>query len=118
MTADQMVQLLQTGNDVGDTSPTFVPTINHSIGSASGASSTSSPTSSSPSNEIIHRSPSSAQNTPGQLTTQGVSTNEIDQQSPTMGTAQMLDLMEWVNRAVDDRLRLELERRGMTGRRW
>ena len=118
MTADQMVQLLQTGNDVGDTSPTFVPAINHSIGSASGASSTSSPTSSSSSNEIIHRSPSIARNTPSQLTTQSASTNEIDQQSPTMGTAQMLDLMEWVNRAVDDRLRLELERRGMTGRRW
>ena len=118
MTADQMVQLLQTGNDVGDTSPTFVPAINHSIDSVSGASSTSSPTSSSSSNEIIHRSPSIARNTPSQLTTQSASTNEIDQQSPTMGTAQMLDLMEWVNRAVDDRLRLELERRGMTGRRW
>ena len=118
MTADQMVQLLQTGNDVGDTSPTFVPAINHSIDSVSGASSASSPTSSSSSNEIIHRSPSIARNTPNQLTTQSASTNEIDQQSPTMGTAQMLDLMEWVNRAVDDRLRLELERRGMTGRRW
>ena len=35
-----------------------------------------------------------------------------------MKTSQMLDLMEWVNRAVDDRLRLELERRGMTGRGW
>ena len=118
MTADRMVQLLQNGNDVGDTSPTFVPAINHSIDSTSGSSSTSSTTSSSPANEIIHRSPSSARTTPGQLTTQSASANGIDEQSPTMGTAQMLDLMEWVNRAVDDRLRLELERRGMTGRRW
>lgn len=118
MTADRMVQLLQNGNDVGDTSPTFVPEINHSIDPTSGSSSTSSATSSSPANEIIHRSPSSARTTPGQLTTQSASANGIDQQSPTMGTAQMLDLMEWVNRAVDDRLRLELERRGMTGRRW
>jgi len=118
ITADRMVQLLQNGNDVGDTSPTFVPAINHSIDSTSGSSSTSSTTSSSPANETIHRSPSSARTTPGQLTTQSASANGIDQQSPTMGTAQMLDLMEWVNRAVDDRLRLELERRGMTGRRW
>jgi hypothetical protein len=33
-------------------------------------------------------------------------------------TSQLLDLIDWINRVVDERLRLELERRGMTGGRW
>lgn len=33
-------------------------------------------------------------------------------------TSQLLDLMDWINRIVDDRLRQELERRGVAGGRW
>lgn len=33
-------------------------------------------------------------------------------------TSQLLDLMDWINRTVDDRLRQELERRGVAGGRW
>ena len=33
-------------------------------------------------------------------------------------TSQLLDLKDWINRAVDDRLRAELERRGVLGGRW
>ena len=33
-------------------------------------------------------------------------------------TSQVLDLMDWINRIVDERLRSELERRGIAGGRW
>jgi hypothetical protein len=41
-------------------------------------------------------------------------------EGPAVGvtTSQMLDFMDWINRIVDERLRSELERRGIAGGRW
>jgi hypothetical protein len=43
---------------------------------------------------------------------------EHDAASSGVTTSQLLDLVDWINRIVDERLRLELERRGMSGGRW
>jgi hypothetical protein len=44
----------------------------------------------------------------------------VSGESPASGvtTSQLLDLMDWINRIVDERLRNELERRGIAGGRW
>ena len=44
--------------------------------------------------------------------------DDSDSDSSEVTTSQLLDLMDWINRIVDDRLRQELERRGVAGGRW
>lgn len=44
--------------------------------------------------------------------------DDSDSSSSQITTSQLLDLMDWINRTVDDRLRQELERRGVAGGRW
>lgn len=44
--------------------------------------------------------------------------DDSDSGTSQITTSQLLDLMDWINRTVDDRLRQELERRGVAGGRW
>ena len=44
--------------------------------------------------------------------------DDSDSGTSQITTSQLLDLMDWINRIVDDRLRQELERRGVAGGRW
>ncbi len=44
--------------------------------------------------------------------------DDSDSGNSQITTSQLLDLMDWINRIVDDRLRQELERRGVAGGRW
>jgi len=71
---------------------------------------------------LIQRSPSkSAKAAPGPVSilSQVLSpTDDSDSDSSQVTTSQLLDLMDWINRIVDDRLRQELERRGVAGGRW
>lgn len=46
------------------------------------------------------------------------SSDDIGESGLSVTTSQLLDLVDWINRTVDERLRLELERRGMSGGRW
>jgi len=47
-----------------------------------------------------------------------VSAPTSSRRGPEVSTSQLLDLIDWINRIVDDRLRIELERRGQSGGRW
>jgi len=109
MTADQMARLITSGADIGDTTPRVVstPTTSQSL-----------PSSTQPFNQIIRRQNESKSSTSHEMVRGDTESPERSEGEQPMKTSQMLDLMEWVNRAVDDRLRLELERRGMTGRGW
>lgn len=46
------------------------------------------------------------------------SSEDIGESGMSVTTSQLLDLVDWINRTVDERLRLELERRGVNGARW
>jgi len=109
MTADQMAHLITSGVDIGDTTPRVVsnPTTSRSL-----------PSPTQPFNQVIRRHNESQSTTSNEMVSGNTSSPERSEGEQAMKTSQMLDLMEWVNRAVDDRLRLELERRGMTGRGW
>ena len=109
MTADQMARLITSGADIGDTTPRVVsnPTTSRSLPSAT-----------QPFNQIIRRQNEPQSSTSHEMVRGDTESHEQSEGEQPMKTSQMLDLMEWVNRAVDDRLRLELERRGMTGRGW
>lgn len=71
---------------------------------------------------IIHRSPSTtvkAAPGPVSILSQVLSpADDSESGSNQVTTSQLLDLMDWINRIVDDRLRQELERRGVAGGRW
>ena len=109
MTADQMARLITSGADIGDTTPRVVsnPTTSRSL-----------PSPTQPFNQVIRRHNESQSTTSHEMVRGNTESPEQSEGEQPMKTSQMLDLMEWVNRAVDDRLRLELERRGMTGRGW
>ena len=109
MTADQMARLITSGADIGDTTPRVVsnPTTSRSL-----------PSPTQPFNQVIRRHNESQSSTSHEMVRGNTESPEQSEGEQPMKTSQMLDLMEWVNRAVDDRLRLELERRGMTGRGW
>jgi hypothetical protein len=71
---------------------------------------------------IIQRSPSTtvkAAPGPVSILSQVLSpSDDSESGSNQVTTSQLLDLMDWINRIVDDRLRQELERRGVAGGRW
>jgi len=71
---------------------------------------------------IIQRSPSSIEKAapgPVSILSQVLSPpDDSEFGSNQVTTSQLLDLMDWINRIVDDRLRQELERRGVAGGRW
>jgi hypothetical protein len=71
---------------------------------------------------LIQRSPSSVEKAapgPVSILSQVLSpSDDSDFGSNQVTTSQLLDLMDWINRIVDDRLRQELERRGVAGGRW
>ena len=46
------------------------------------------------------------------------SPSDVGESGMSVTTSQLLDLVDWINRMVDERLRLELERRGVSGGRW
>ena|GEM_PF-2342256 len=70
----------------------------------------------------IQRSPSSVEKAapgPVSILNQVLSPSDDSEfGSNQVTTSQLLDLMDWINRIVDDRLRQELERRGVAGGRW
>lgn len=73
------------------------------------------------STSIIRRSKAGlASIAPGPIAIVGTVSGGADSLESSSGvtTSQLLDLVDWINRVVDERLRLELERRGMTGGRW
>jgi hypothetical protein len=71
---------------------------------------------------IIRRSPSTSEKAapgPVSILSQVLSpSDDSESGSDQVTTSQLLDLMDWINRIVDDRLRQELERRGVAGGRW
>jgi len=71
---------------------------------------------------IVQRSPSSIEKAapgPVSILSQVLSPpDDSEFGSNQVTTSQLLDLMDWINRIVDDRLRQELERRGVAGGRW
>ena len=91
--------------------------------SPSGATrSSSSSSGSTSSSAVIRRSQSGlASIAPGPIAIVGTvsgGSDSLESSSGGVTTSQLLDLIDWINRVVDERLRLELERRGMTGGRW
>ncbi len=74
------------------------------------------------SSSIIQRSPSTSEKAapgPVSILSQVLSPSDDSESGPNqITTSQLLDLMDWINRIVDDRLRQELERRGVAGGRW
>ncbi|MDA0371365.1 MAG: hypothetical protein O3C62_06135 [Actinomycetota bacterium] len=68
------------------------------------------------SSSTVRRSTSGLPVAPGPVEIVG----QVSGESPAAGvtTSQLLDLMDWINRIVDERLRNELERRGIAGGRW
>ena len=111
MSADDMARMLENGFE-----PT--PSIRRTVSPVLAATlrrngaSNSSPTSSS----TIRRSTTGLPVAPGPVQIVG----QVSGESPASGvtTSQLLDLMDWINRIVDERLRNELERRGIAGGRW
>ena len=71
---------------------------------------------------IIQRSSSTSEKAapgPVSILSQVLSPSDDSESGPNqVTTSQLLDLMDWINRIVDDRLRQELERRGVAGGRW
>jgi hypothetical protein len=69
-----------------------------------------------PGTSTIRRSESRLSVAPGPVDIVG----QLSGDGPAVGvtTSQMLDFMDWINRIVDERLRSELERRGIAGGRW
>jgi hypothetical protein len=69
-----------------------------------------------PGSATIRRSESRLPVAPGPVDIVG----QLSGEGPAVGvtTSQMLDFMDWINRIVDERLRSELERRGIAGGRW
>lgn len=90
--------------------------------SPSGATHSASPSGSTSSSAVIRRSNSGlASIAPGPIAIVGTVSGGSDSTESSSGgvtTSQLLDLIDWINRVVDERLRLEMERRGMTGGRW
>ena len=90
--------------------------------SPSGATRSASTSGSTSSSAVIRRSNSGlASIAPGPIAIVGTVSGGSDSTESSSGgvtTSQLLDLIDWINRVVDERLRLEMERRGMTGGRW
>lgn len=90
--------------------------------SPSGSTRSASTSGSASSSSVIRRSNSGlASIAPGPIAIVGTVSGGSDSTESSSGgvtTSQLLDLIDWINRVVDERLRLELERRGMTGGRW
>lgn len=107
MSADDMARMLENGFE-----PT--PSIRRTVSPVLALSRRRSGLSSSTS--TVRRSASGLPVAPGPVEIVG----QVSGESPAAGvtTSQLLDLMDWVNRIVDERLRNELERRGIAGGRW
>lgn len=72
---------------------------------------------------LIRRSPSSELSrtsaNPSSIIASAIGGSEAsDGETGRVTTSQLLDLIDWINRVVEEKLRLELERRGMSGGRW
>jgi hypothetical protein len=111
MSADDMARMLENGFEP---TPSIRRTVSPVLAATLGrnGASNSSPTSSS----TIRRSTTGLPVAPGPVQIVG----QVSGESPASGvtTSQLLDLMDWINRIVDERLRNELERRGIAGGRW
>lgn len=107
MSADDMARMLENGFE-----PT--PSIRRTVSPVLALSRQRNGLSSSSS--TVRRSTSGLPVAPGPVEIVG----QVSGESPAAGvtTSQLLDLMDWINRIVDERLRNELERRGIAGGRW
>jgi len=107
MSADDMARMLENGFE-----PT--PSIRRTVSPVLAPSRQRNGLSSSSS--TVRRSTSGLPVAPGPVEIVG----QVSGESPAAGvtTSQLLDLMDWINRIVDERLRNELERRGIAGGRW
>ena len=107
ITADAMARMLENGFE-----PT--PTVERTTGSLVRRSVSVPSTSHSSSSVLRSRSELSVTPNPSEI----VNNLSTDGPSGSATTSQVLDLMDWINRIVDERLRSELERRGIAGGRW
>ena len=107
MTADDMARMLENGFEP---TPSIRRTVSPVLATALRRNGSTTTTS------TIRRSPSGLPVAPGPVQIVG----QVSGDGPAAGvtTSQMLDLMDWINRIVDERLRNELERRGIAGGRW
>lgn len=104
ISADAMARMLENGFE-----PT--PTVERTSGSLVRRS-----VSVPPGSSTVRRAGSELSVTPSP--TEIVNNLSTDGPSGSATTSQVLDLMDWINRIVDERLRSELERRGIAGGRW
>jgi hypothetical protein len=111
MSADDMARMLENGFE-----PT--PSIRRTVSPVLAATlrRNGAPNSAPTSSSTIRRSTTGLPVAPGPVQIVG----QVSGESPASGvtTSQLLDLMDWINRIVDERLRNELERRGIAGGRW
>ena len=107
ISADAMARMLENGFE-----PT--PTVERTSGSLVRRSVSVPSTSHSSSSVRRSRSELSVTPSPSEI----VNNLSTDGPSGSATTSQVLDLMDWINRIVDERLRSELERRGIAGGRW
>lgn len=109
MTADDMARMLENGFEP---TPSIRRTVSPVLATALRRNGSTTTTSTS----TIRRSSSDLTVAPGPVQIVG----QVSGDGPAAGvtTSQLLDLMDWINRIVDERLRNELERRGIAGGRW
>ena len=122
VTADALARMIENGFE-----PDFTRTVTRRVDGT-----TSAPVRRSPSTNgartntgstLIRRSPSSELSrtsaNPSSIIASAIGGAEVgDGEAGRVTTSQLLDLIDWINRVVEEKLRLELERRGMSGGRW